>query len=78
MDIGCSVMILLLAALNEGLAAGFAGSTDLDALRGVLGIPAEVTPVGIIPVGHRADDRVSGSIKRGRKPNADFVHHEVW
>ncbi len=40
MDIGCAVMLLLLAVVDEGLAAGFAGAHDLDALRALLGIPA--------------------------------------
>jgi nitroreductase len=78
MDIGCAVMILLLAAVDEGLAAGFAGSHDLDALRKLLGMPAEVTPVGVIPIGHRAPDVPSPSLKRGRKPNADYIHREQW
>src|SRR3954449_4017429 len=37
MDIGCTVMLVLLAAVDEGLAAGFAGAHDLDALRALLG-----------------------------------------
>jgi nitroreductase len=78
MDIGCSVMILLLAAVDEGLDAGFAGAHDLDALRELLGIPAEVTPVGVIPVGYRAPDTPSPSLKRGRKAEAEFVHRERW
>jgi nitroreductase len=78
MDIGCAVMIVLLAAVNEGLAAGFAGSHDLDALRAALGIPADVTPVGVIPIGYRAQDVPSGSLKRGRKPQAEYVHYEKW
>ncbi len=78
MDIGCAVMILLLAAVDEGLAAGFAGSHDLDALRKLLGMPAEVTPVGVIPIGHRAPDVPSPSLKRGRKPDTDYIHREQW
>lgn len=78
MDIGCAVMILLLAAVDEGLAAGFAGSHDLDALRKLLGMPAEVTPVGVIPIGHRAPDVPSPSLKRGRKSDADYIHREQW
>jgi nitroreductase len=61
-DAGCTVMVLLLAAVDEGLAAGFAGAHDLDALRSLLGIPAEVTPVGVIPIGHRAPDVPSPSL----------------
>ena len=78
MDIGCAVMIGLLAAVDEGLVTAFAGSQDLDALRSVLKLPAEVTPVGVIAVGYRAPDVPSPSLKRGRKPDADYVHYETW
>jgi nitroreductase len=81
MDIGCAVMILLLAVVDEGLAAGFAGITtydDMDKLRQLLNIPAEVTPVGVIPIGHRAPDVPSPSLKRGRKADQEYVHHEGW
>lgn len=78
MDIGCSVMIVLLAAVDEGLAAGFAGALDLAPLRALLGIPEEVTPVGVIPIGHRSPDVRSQSIKRGRVPDAVYVHRERW
>lgn len=81
MDIGCSVMLVLLAAVDEGLAAGFAGaptSAGMQELRDLLGIPAEVTPVGVIPIGHRAPDVPSPSLKRGRKPDADYIHREHW
>ncbi|MEO8285845.1 MAG: nitroreductase family protein [Chloroflexota bacterium] len=78
MDIGCAVENLLLAVVDEGLAAGFAGVHDLAALRTLLGIPDEVTPVGVIPVGHGAPDMPSPSLKRGRKPWEDYVHREQW
>ncbi len=78
MDIGCAVMIALLAAVDEGLAAAFAGSKDLDALRRLLNIPIEVTPVGVIGVGYRAQDVPSPSLKRGRKSDAEYLHREKW
>src|SRR5690349_4494548 len=34
-DIGCAVMILLLAAVDEGLSAGYAGVFDIEGLRGM-------------------------------------------
>ncbi len=80
-DIGCAIMILLLGVVDEGLAAGFAGlpdPSDYAILREILGIPAEVTPVGVIPIGHRAQDKLSGSLKRGRKVEEDYVHYEQW
>jgi nitroreductase len=77
MDIGCAVMIALLAALDEGLVTAFVGSKDLDTLRSLLKMPAEVTPVGVIAVGYRATDVPSPSLKRGRKPDQDYVHYEA-
>jgi nitroreductase len=78
MDIGCSVMIALLAAIDEGLVAAFAGSKDLDTLRSLLSIPAEISPVGVIALGYRAVDVPSPSLKRGRKPDEEYVHFEKW
>ncbi len=71
-------MIALLAALDEGLVTAFAGSKDLDALRSLLKMPAEVTPIGVIAVGYRAADVPSPSLKRGRKADQDYVHYEAW
>ena len=78
MDIGCAVMIALLAAIDEGLVAAFAGSKDLDTLRALLSMPAEVTPVGVIALGYRAPDVPSPSLKRGRKPDEEYIHRESW
>ena len=78
MDAGHAVMLILLAVVYEGLAAGFAGFENLAAARDALGIPAEVTPVGVIPIGHPAPDKRSPSLKRGRRPTSDYVHRERW
>jgi nitroreductase len=78
MDIGCAVMIALLAAIDEGLVAAFAGSKDLDRLRSLLNIPAEVSPVGVIALGYRAPDMPSPSLKRGRKSDEEYIHREHW
>ena len=78
MDIGCAVMIALLAALDEGLVAAFVGFKDLDALRALLDVPDEVTPVGVIALGYRAPDIPSPSLKRGRKADVEYIHRERW
>lgn len=81
MDVGCSVMVLLLAVVNEGLAAGYAGVPTIEGiaeLKRLLGIPEDVTPVGVIPIGHRAQDVPSPSLKRGRKAQAEYAHFEGW
>ncbi|MGH7425132.1 MAG: nitroreductase family protein [Candidatus Methylomirabilales bacterium] len=77
-DAGCSMMLALLAAVEEGLAAGFLGAHRLGGLRELLGIPQEVCPIGLITIGKPASDRRSSSIARGRRPQAEVVHWERW
>lgn len=79
-DGGCALMLLLLAATNEGLAAGFLDldAQGYDALKQLLGIPPEVQPIGLVTVGVPAADRTSGSLARGHKPEAEVVHRERW
>ena len=76
MDIGCSVMMILLAVVEEGLAAGFACFGDNQALCELLGIPEDVEPMGAIPIGFAAPDLVSPSFIRGK--SKDVVRYEVW
>lgn len=78
MDVGAAVMILLLGVVEEGLAAAFVGSRNFDQIKELLGIPEEVTPVGVIAIGHPAEDKRSGSLKRGRRPVREVVHWESW
>lgn len=78
MDIGCALMIALLAAIDEGLVTAFAGSKDLDKLRSLMNIPPEVTPVGVIAVGYWAPDIPSPSLQRGRKSDEEYIHRERW
>jgi nitroreductase len=78
MDIGCTVENLLLAAVNEGLAAGFAGPEDIDGIRAALDIPADFAPVGVIPVGHPLPDRRSPSLKRGWVAGGEFLRWNGW
>jgi nitroreductase len=78
MDVGCAVMTILLGAVNEGLAAGFAGVWDLDAFRELLSMPQEVSPMGVIPIGYPQPDKRSTSLKRGRREFRSVVHRERW
>jgi nitroreductase len=77
-DAGCSLMLLLLAAVDEGLAAGFLALKSYDGLRELLRIPADVQPIGIVTIGKPAPDRRSGSLDRGRRPAAEVIHHDRW
>jgi nitroreductase len=77
-DAGASMMLLLLAAVDEGLAAGFFGFHRLDGLKELLSIPADVEPIGVVTLGRPAPDRRSASLKRGRKPSAEAIRWERW
>ncbi len=77
-DAGAALMLVLLAAVDEGLAAGFLGVHAIPGLRRLLGMPAEVTPIGVVTIGHPAPDRRSGSLGRGRHPSHRVVHRERW
>ena len=75
-DGGAAMQNLLLAAVDEGLAAGFLGSHRMPEIKTLLGIPGHVAPIGVVTIGHPAPDRASGSLKRGRRP--DTIHRERW
>lgn len=79
-DAGCSMMLLLLSAVNEGLAAGFLGvRAEASApLRDLLSIPPDVEPYGIVTIGHAAPDRPSGSLKSGWRPEREVIHWQKW
>ena len=77
-DIGASLMAVLLAAVDEGLGAGFLGTHALDDLSGILAIPDDYTPIGIVTIGHPAADRRSSSLDLGWKDVAEVIHWETW
>jgi len=77
-DIGAGCMVILLGAVDAGLAAAFSGVFDVKGVKELLGIPAHFHPVGVISIGHGAKDVKSPSLKRGRRQWADVVHYERW
>jgi len=77
-DIGASCMVILLGAVDAGLAAAFSGVFDVKGVKELLGIPAHFHPVGVISIGHGAEDVRSPSLKRGRRHWNDVVHSDKW
>ena len=55
-DGGAALTLVLLAAVDEGLAAGFLGAHALPGLAAALGLPAGVEPLGVVTVGHPHPD----------------------
>jgi nitroreductase len=77
-DAGCALMLILLAAVNEGLAGAFVGLWRFEEMQELLGIPEHFHPIGVAMIGHPAPDVKSGSLKRGRRKLEDVLHRERW
>jgi nitroreductase len=83
-DAGAAMMLILLAAVNEGLGAGVAGVMGREGQQRVqraLAMPESYTAVAIVAIGHEAPDarQFRGSAKtRKRRPLDDVVHRERW
>jgi nitroreductase len=81
-DAGAALMLVLLAAIDEGLAAGVSGVPhELAAeLRGAFGVPEDVTIVAHVTIGVPAPDPGWSAVtSRATKPRrTDNVHWERW
>jgi nitroreductase len=80
-DAAMAAMLMLLAAVEEGLGGWFFGITHGE--RGLLdrfGVPSDLRPIGIVGFGYRADDEEpSGSwMQRRRRPLEEQVHRNGW
>jgi nitroreductase len=80
-DTAMATMVLLLAAVDEGLGAllfGLFRGTDVEMLER-LGAPPGHELIGVVAIGHPADDRRSGSAAtRPRRPLAGVIHRGGW
>jgi nitroreductase len=76
-DTGMAAMLMLLTAVDQGLASCFFGvPPELgEVFLAAFDIPANRRPVGVIGLGYAAPDRPSPSLKRGRR-GLDQVAHE--
>lgn len=77
-DAGATMMLLLLAAVDAGLGAGFFGVRRLSGLKELLGIPDDVTPIGVVTIGHPRGEQPLGSASRGRKDRSHQVRWDRW
>jgi nitroreductase len=76
-DTGMASLLILLGAVDHGLASCFFGvPADRHArVKQALGIADELAIVGVISLGHPAPDRKSPSLKRGRRPLSEVVSY---
>lgn len=82
-DAGAAMMLVLLAAIDEGLGAAFWGfPSQRRALRELLGLPDEVVPIGVVSLGRPAADPTQegarGRFRARRRPDDEVIHWERW
>ncbi len=79
-DTGMAALLMLQTVVDEGLGACFFGvpADKLGAVRAEFTIPATVTPIGVVSVGHRASDRPGSPASRPRRPWRDVAHEGNW
>ncbi len=83
-DAGAAMMLVMLAALEEGLGAGVYGVTveDDTRVRQLLAIPDDLTIVVGLTVGHPAEDpgwsRASSVFSQRRRAHEDVVRWNRW
>jgi FMN reductase [NAD(P)H] len=83
-DAGAAMMLVLLAAIDEGLAAGVYGVTvdARDEFKRVLGIPEDLWVVAGVTVGKGAPDphssEASSRFRERRRPLEEVVRWERW
>jgi FMN reductase [NAD(P)H] len=82
-DAGALMMLIQLAAIDEGLASAFIGHPDQKRIFDrLLGLPPDVVPIGLCLIGRPApdetSDRLSSRLKERRRPLEDVVHRGRW
>jgi nitroreductase len=83
-DAGAAAMLILLAAIDEGYAAGLFGMPVelMSEFKQLLGIPDDVAVTSCITVGKPADDAnwsaLSSRLTQRRRNVDDLVHWERW
>lgn len=77
-DAGFAALLILLAAIDEGLGACFFGipTERIDPYREAFGVPAAFRPIGAISVGYSTEP--PKDVSRHRRPLEEVVHRGRW
>lgn len=81
-DSGAAIMMLMLAAIDEGLASAVFGVTDQAALTRALELPDDLRFVAVVTVGYPSDvpfpPKMTSAFRERRKLRDEVVHWERW
>jgi nitroreductase len=79
-DAGALMLLVLEAAIDEGLASAFIGHPDQKRIFDeLLGLPEDVMPIGLALIGKPGEQPEIGSRLRSRRRDlSDLIHWEHW
>jgi nitroreductase len=75
-DASRAIQSMLLTAWSEGIGGNWSGFGPLGGIGALLGIPAELEVLAVLPLGYPAD--AVGRGKKSRKPLDQIAHRERW
>jgi nitroreductase len=75
-DASRAIQDMVLTAWAQGIGSNWVGFENLQHVNPVLGIPAEVTILAILPFGYPV--ATIGKGKKKRKPLGEVAHRERW
>ena len=73
-DASRAIQSMVLTAWSEGVGSNWTGFMGLDAIKPLLGIPAEMDVLAVVPFGYPA--KAIGQGKKKRKPLSQVAHRE--
>lgn len=79
-DAGFLCLLMLLAAVDEGLGALLFGliGDDIPAFRHEFGVPADHDPVGCVAIGHEDEAAPRRNLSARRRPPEELIHRDRW
>jgi len=79
-DAGALMMLVLEAAIDEGLASAFIGHPDQKRIFDeLLGLPEDVVPIGLALIGRPGESPDIGSrLRSRRRATDDLIHWQQW
>ncbi|MGH9171898.1 MAG: nitroreductase family protein [Acidimicrobiales bacterium] len=79
-DAGFMALLMLLAAVDEGVGAVFFGipPSDIPAFRAEFGVPEDYTPIGCVAIGHEDPAVPRRDLRSRRRPAGDVVRRGGW
>jgi len=75
-DASRAIQDMLLTAWSEGVGGNWSGFGSLTGVGELLGIPAELDVLAVLPLGYPAASIGKG--KKNRKPLSEVAHREHW